>query len=65
MPKLKTRRAAAKRFKATGSGKIFRRKANRNHLLEHKGTQRKRRLSQKTLVHETNEENVRLMVPYL
>lgn len=65
MPKLKTRRAAAKRFKATGSGKISRRKANRNHLLEHKGAQRKRRLSKKTMVHETNEENVRLMVPYL
>ena len=65
MPKLKTRRAAAKRFKATGSGKIARRKANKNHLLEHKGAQRKRRLSKKTLVHETNEEKVRLMVPYL
>ncbi|AFZ14635.1 MAG TPA: 50S ribosomal protein L35 [Oculatellaceae cyanobacterium] len=65
MPKLKTRRAAAKRFKATGSGKIFRRKAFKNHLLEHKSSERRNRLSQKALVHERDEENVRLMLPYL
>ena len=65
MPKLKTRRAAAKRFRATGSGKITRRKAYRNHLLHHKGPERKRRLSTRTLVHERDEENVRLMLPYL
>lgn len=65
MPKLKTRKAAAKRFEATGSGKIRRRKANRNHLLEHKGSSRKQRLSQKAVVDERDEENVRLMLPYL
>ncbi len=67
MPKLKTRRAAAKRFRATGSGKkIFRRKANKNHLLQHKSAERKhRRLSNITLVHESDEKNVRLMLPYL
>jgi large subunit ribosomal protein L35 len=65
MPKLKSRRAAAKRFKATGSGKIFRRKAFKNHLLEHKSAERRSRLSQKALVHERDEENVRLMLPYL
>lgn len=64
MPKLKTRRAAAKRFRKTGSGKIFRRKANKNHLLQHKGADRKRRLSSKTLVHENDAENVELMMPY-
>jgi large subunit ribosomal protein L35 len=67
MPKLKTRKAAAKRFRVTGSGKkIFRRKANKNHLLNHKSAERKhRRLSQLALVHERDEDNVRLMLPYL
>ena len=44
MPKMKTHRGAAKRFKVTGSGKIRRRKAFRAHLLEHKATKRTRRL---------------------
>lgn len=65
MPKLKTRRAAAKRFKATGSGKISRRKAFKNHILEHKNSSRRRRLSQKALVNERDAENVHLMLPYL
>jgi large subunit ribosomal protein L35 len=65
MPKLKTRRAAAKRFRATGSGKIRRRKANKNHLLEHKNSARRRRLSQLSIVDERDAENVRLMLPYL
>jgi large subunit ribosomal protein L35 len=65
MPKLKTRKAAAKRFKATGSGKIVRRKAYKNHLLQHKTSTRKRRLSQMAEVHERDAENVRLMLPYL
>lgn len=65
MPKLKTRKAAAKRFRATGSGKIRRRKAFKNHMLEHKTTQRKRSLSQLSLVNERDAENVRLMLPYL
>lgn len=65
MPKLKTRKAAAKRFRATGSGKIVRRKAFKNHLLEHKTTKKKRGLSQTTLVNERDDDNVRLMLPYL
>ncbi|MBW4554563.1 MAG: 50S ribosomal protein L35 [Trichormus sp. ATA11-4-KO1] len=65
MPKLKTRKAAAKRFRATGSGKIVRRKAFKNHLLEHKTSSKKRNLSKTTLVNERDEENVRLMLPYL
>lgn len=65
MPKLKTRKSAAKRFRATGSGKIFRRKAYKNHLLEHKGSDRLTRLSQLSLVHESDAANVRLMMPYL
>ena len=66
MPKLKTRKAAAKRFKATGSGKkISRRKAFKSHLLERKSPSRKSALSHKTLVHERDEQNVRLMMPYI
>ncbi len=66
MPKLKTKRSAAKRFKATGSGKkISRRKAFKNHLLQHKTTERKRRITGLTLVHESDEKNVRLMLPYM
>jgi large subunit ribosomal protein L35 len=65
MPKLKTRKAAAKRFRATGSGKIVRRKAFKNHILEKKTTNRKRSLSKMAVVHERDEENVRLMLPYL
>ncbi|HIK26412.1 MAG: 50S ribosomal protein L35 [Thermosynechococcus sp. Uc] len=64
MPKLKTRRAAAKRFRKTGSGKFIRRKANKNHLLEHKGSDRKNRLSHKTLVDPRDFERVSLMLPY-
>ena len=66
MPKLKTRKAAAKRFRATGTGKIVRRKAFKNHLLDHKSPERKRRrLSQTTIVNERDEKNVRLMMPYM
>ena len=45
MPKMKTHRGAAKRFKVTGTGKITKRKANRAHLLEKKATKRTRRLA--------------------
>ena len=44
MPKLKTRKAAAKRFKATGTGKFMRRRAFHNHLLDHKTPKQKRQL---------------------
>jgi large subunit ribosomal protein L35 len=45
VPKMKSHRGAAKRFKVTGTGKIRRRRAGMNHMLEKKGSQRKRRLS--------------------
>ncbi len=44
MPKMKTHSGASKRFRVTGTGKVMRRRANRNHLLEHKSTRRTRRL---------------------
>ena len=50
MPKMKTHRGAAKRFKLTGTGKIMRRKAFKNHILEKKSAKRKRRLGRETEV---------------
>jgi large subunit ribosomal protein L35 len=65
MPKLKTRKAAAKRFRVTSTGKIMRRKAFKNHLLQHKSANKKRNLSKMAVVDESDAENVRLMLPYL
>ena len=65
MPKLKSRKAAAKRFRRTGSGKIVRRKAFKNHLLQHKSPTRKSRLSKLVVVNERDAENVEMMLPYL
>ena len=45
MPKMKTHSGAAKRFRLTGTGKVMRRRANMNHLLEHKSSRRTRRLN--------------------
>lgn len=64
MPKLKTRKAAAKRFRVSGNGKFMRRKTFKSHLLEHKSPARKRRLSGMAVVHERDAENVQLMLPY-
>ena len=50
MPKLKTKKAAAKRFKLTGSGKLKRHKSNTQHILGKKSTKRKRNLRHATLV---------------
>ena len=59
MPKMKTDRGAAARFKVTGSGKIMRRKANRSHLLEKKSSVRTRRLGRDTEVSSADRKNVR------
>lgn len=50
MPKMKTQRGAAKRFKLTGTGKVKRKKANKSHILTKKSTKRKRNLRKATLV---------------
>jgi large subunit ribosomal protein L35 len=50
MPKTKTHSGAKKRFKLTGSGKVVRRRANKNHLLEHKPSKRTRRLDGNAVV---------------
>ena len=65
MPNLKTKSGAKKRFKVTGSGKIKRKKAFKNHILTKKGTKQKRRLAQKTTVKKVDEGNIRPMLPYL
>ncbi len=65
MPKLKSRKAAAKRFRRSGSGKIMRRKAFKNHMLQHKNAERRSRLSKIALVSEEDAPNVELMLPYL
>ena len=62
--KMKTRRAAAKRFKKTGTGKIMRNKAYKSHILEKKAPDRKRNLRKATLVHKTDHERVVKMLPY-
>ena len=64
MPKIKTNRAAAKRFTKTGSGKFKRRRKNLRHILTKKNAKRKRRLGQSTTVDSANEKAVRRLLPY-
>jgi large subunit ribosomal protein L35 len=63
MPKLKTHRGAAKRFSITGSGKIKRSKAFKNHILTKKNAKRKRRLGQSGLVSDGDMKRVVAMLP--
>jgi large subunit ribosomal protein L35 len=65
VPKMKSHRGAAKRFKKTGSGKISRQKANKQHILTKKTTKRKRSLRQDSLVSAADVSRVRKMLPYL
>ncbi len=64
MTKLKTRKSAAKRFRMTATGKVMRRRAGKNHLLQHKPTDRKNSLSHIVAVDERDVDNVRAMMPY-
>ncbi len=65
MPKLKTKKAAAKRFKITGSGQLKRNKANTQHILGKKSTKRKRKLRHATLVDKTVLKSVKKkLLPY-
>lgn len=65
MPKIKTNRGAAKRFRKTGSGKIRRNKAFTSHILTKKSTKRKRELRQGTLIAAVDQKNVSRLIPYL
>ena len=62
MPKMKSNRAAKKRFKVTGTGKIKREKAYRSHILTKKSSKRKRHLGKATLVSEQEARTVRRMI---
>jgi large subunit ribosomal protein L35 len=64
MPKMKSNRGAAKRFKTTGTGKFRRAKAFRSHILTKKTAKRKRNLRKSGLVDSTNIRGVRRMLPY-
>jgi large subunit ribosomal protein L35 len=65
MPKIKTNRGAAKRFRKTGTGKVRRNKAFTSHILTKKSTKRKRDLRQATLVDKADVKNIRCLIPYL
>jgi len=62
--KAKTRKAVAKRFKVTGSGKVLRRKQGKRHLLQKKNRKRKRNLRKATLVSKADLKNVKENLPF-
>jgi large subunit ribosomal protein L35 len=64
MPKLKTNRGAAKRFRRTASGKFKRSQSHLNHILTKKSTKRKRHLRAQLLVDSADTPQVRRMLPY-
>lgn len=64
MPKLKTRKAAIKRYKITGADNILRRHAYKGHLLRKKSNKQKRKLSQVLCVSQSDVNPIQLMLPY-
>ena len=64
MPKLKTRKAAFKRYKKTGAGNFLRRNAYKGHLLMKKSNVQKRKLSQTICVTLSDSKPIKLMLPY-
>lgn len=65
MPKMKTNRGAAKRFKMTASGKVARRKAYTSHILTKKSTKRKRNLRKSGIVDASNAPGIKRILPYM
>jgi large subunit ribosomal protein L35 len=63
MPKMKTHRGAAKRFKKTGTGKLVRSQSNKQHILTKKSAKRKRRLRKHALVASVDEKRLKQMLP--
>jgi large subunit ribosomal protein L35 len=63
MPKIKTNRAAAKRFRKTGTGKLVYNKSCASHILTKKTTKRKRSLRKRHLVAKVNRKEIRLLLP--
>ncbi len=64
MPKMKTKRAAAKRFRVTGKGKFKRAKRGRRHILSNKNRKRKRRLGETAYIDGADEVHLRRTMPY-
>ncbi len=62
MPKQKTKRSAAKRFKVTGTGKVTRRRAGKSHILTKKHPKRKRRLRQGTVMSSADQPRIRKLL---
>jgi large subunit ribosomal protein L35 len=65
MPKMKTKRGAAKRLKKTGTGKLKRAGAFKQHKLESKQPKRRRKLRAAKMVTPADERRLRVLVPYL
>ena len=65
MPKMKTSKAAAKRFKVTGTGKLKRSKAYNQHILTKKSAKTKRNLRKTVVTDSTNVKNMKKILPYL
>lgn len=65
MPKIKTSKSAAKRFKVTGTGKLKRNKAYKRHILTKKSTKRKRNLRKSAITDATNVKNMKTLLPYV
>ena len=64
MPKMKTKKTAAKRFKVSGSGRVRRPKGGGNHGMQEKSRKRLRRLRQNDMVSKSYEKRIKLMLPY-
>ena len=64
MPKMKSHSATKKRFKVTASGRVKHKQAHKSHLLSHESSKRKRKLKGNKMVHETNEDAIRRLLPY-
>ena len=65
MPKMKTSRAAAKRFKLTGTGKLKRNKAYKRHILTKKSKKTKRNLRKAAMIDQSNVKQMKKILPYL
>ena len=64
MPKMKTKRGAAKRFRLTAGGRVKRRRGFLRHFLTNKTRKQKRRLGKSTLVARVDEKNIKRLLPY-
>jgi ribosomal protein L35 len=64
MPKMKTKKSVAKRFKVTGTGKLKRARAFKQHILTKKSTKTKRNLRKAGYVSETQEKTMKILMPY-